>query len=124
RLPRPGPRRSQAGRDPGLHAAVEPAAARGNRGRGRHPPCRPDRRSRPGRLTALAELAATGKLVPTIAATFPLPEPRAASATADLAATDGRFPLEEGGAAESGKHGPGKVVLTMPRGTRSPGESG
>jgi hypothetical protein len=31
---------------------------------------------------------------------------------ADLAATGGRFPLEEGGAAESGKHGPGKVVLT------------
>src|SRR5262249_46635302 len=68
-------------------------------------------------MTALAELAATGKLVPTIAATFPLQEARAASATADLAATDGRFPLEEGGAAESGKHGPGKVVLTMPRGT-------
>jgi hypothetical protein len=30
-----------------------------------------------------------------------------------VAATDGTFPLEQGGAAESGKHGPGKVVLTM-----------
>jgi len=37
----------------------------------------------------------------------------AASAMADLAAGDGHFPLEEGGAAASGKHGPGKVVLTM-----------
>jgi NADPH:quinone reductase-like Zn-dependent oxidoreductase len=64
-------------------------------------------------MSALADLAATGKLVPTIAATFPLEEARAASAMADLAATGGRFPLEEGGAAESGKHGPGKVVLTM-----------
>jgi NADPH:quinone reductase-like Zn-dependent oxidoreductase len=63
-------------------------------------------------LFALAELAAAGKLVPTIAATFPLEEAAAASATADLAASDGQFPLEEGGAAESGKHGPGKVVLT------------
>jgi hypothetical protein len=32
---------------------------------------------------------------------------------ADLASTDGRFPREEGGAAESAKHGPGKVVLRM-----------
>lgn len=64
-------------------------------------------------MSALAELAAAGKLVPTIAATFPLEEARAASAMADVAATDGRFPLEEGGATESGKHGPGKVVLTM-----------
>jgi hypothetical protein len=59
-----------------------------------------------------ADLAANGQLVPTIAATFPLEEAGAASATADLA-RGGRFPLEEGGAAESGKHGPGKVVLTM-----------
>jgi NADPH:quinone reductase-like Zn-dependent oxidoreductase len=64
-------------------------------------------------MLALAELAATGKLVPTIAATFPLKEAAAASAMADLAAAGGHFPLEEGGAAESGKHGPGKVVLTM-----------
>ena len=64
-------------------------------------------------MAALADLAANGRLVPTIAATFPLEETAAASATADLAATEGRFPLEEGGAAESGKHGPGKVVLTM-----------
>ena len=64
-------------------------------------------------MSALADLAATGKLVPKIAATFPLEEAQAASAMADLAAGGGRFPLEEGGAAESGKHGPGKVVLTM-----------
>jgi NADPH:quinone reductase-like Zn-dependent oxidoreductase len=64
-------------------------------------------------MSALADLAATGQLVPTIAATFPLEEARAASALADLAATGQRFPLEEGGAAQSGKHGPGKVVLTM-----------
>jgi NADPH:quinone reductase-like Zn-dependent oxidoreductase len=64
-------------------------------------------------MSALADLAATGELVPTIAATFPLEEARAASAMADLAATGGRFPLEEGGAAASGQHGPGKVVLTM-----------
>jgi NADPH:quinone reductase-like Zn-dependent oxidoreductase len=64
-------------------------------------------------MLALADLAATGKLVPTIAATFALEEAAVASAMADLASTDGRFPLEEGGAAESGKHGPGKVVLTM-----------
>jgi NADPH:quinone reductase-like Zn-dependent oxidoreductase len=62
-------------------------------------------------LLALAELAAAGKLVPTIAATFPLEEAPAASAMADLAASGGRFPLEEGGAAASGRHGPGKVVL-------------
>jgi NADPH:quinone reductase-like Zn-dependent oxidoreductase len=64
-------------------------------------------------MLALADLAATGRLVPTIAATFPLEEAAAASATGDVAASDGRFPLEDGGAAESGKHGPGKVVLTM-----------
>jgi NADPH:quinone reductase-like Zn-dependent oxidoreductase len=64
-------------------------------------------------MKALADLAATGKLVPTIAATFPLEESATASAMADVAATDGLFPLEEGGATESGKHGPGKVVLTM-----------
>jgi NADPH:quinone reductase-like Zn-dependent oxidoreductase len=64
-------------------------------------------------MSGLADLAATGKLVPTIAATFPLEEASAASALADVAATDQSFPLEEGGAAESGKHGPGKVVLTM-----------
>src|SRR5262249_17043542 len=64
-------------------------------------------------MSALADLAAAGKLVPTIAATFPLEAARAASAMADLAATDGRFPLEEAGAPETGKHGPGKVVLTM-----------
>jgi NADPH:quinone reductase-like Zn-dependent oxidoreductase len=43
-------------------------------------------------MTALADLAVSGKLVPTIA---------------------GIFPLEQAGAAESGKHGPGKVVLTV-----------
>jgi NADPH:quinone reductase-like Zn-dependent oxidoreductase len=64
-------------------------------------------------MSALADLAATGKLVPTIAATFPLEEVGAASAMADLASSDQRFPLEQGGAAESGKHGAGKVVLTM-----------
>ena len=64
-------------------------------------------------MSALADLAAGGRLVPTIAATFPLDEVVAASAMADVAAGDGFFPLEQGGAAESGKHGPGKVVLTM-----------
>jgi len=64
-------------------------------------------------LFALAELAAAGKLVPTIAATFPLEEAAAASATADLTSSGGRFPLEDGAAAHSGKHGPGKVVLTI-----------
>ena len=64
-------------------------------------------------LFALAELAAAGKLVPTIAATFSLEEAAAASATGDLASSGGRFPLEEGAAARSGKHGPGKVVLTI-----------
>ena len=64
-------------------------------------------------MSGLADLAATGELVPTIAATFPLEEASAASAMADVAASNGRFPLEEGGAAESGKHGPGKVVLTL-----------
>jgi NADPH:quinone reductase-like Zn-dependent oxidoreductase len=64
-------------------------------------------------MAALADLAARGQLVPTIAATFPLEEARAASAMADLAATGQQFPLEQGGATESGRHGPGKVVLTM-----------
>jgi NADPH:quinone reductase-like Zn-dependent oxidoreductase len=64
-------------------------------------------------MSCLADLAAGGKLVPAIAATFPLEEAVAASAMADVSAADGRFPLEEGGAAESGKHGPGKVVLTV-----------
>ena len=64
-------------------------------------------------MRALADLAADGRLVPTVAATFPLEEAASASAAADLAASDGLFPLEEGGAAESGKHGPGKVVLTI-----------
>jgi NADPH:quinone reductase-like Zn-dependent oxidoreductase len=64
-------------------------------------------------MAGLADLAAAGKLTPTIAATFPLDQANAASAMADVAASDGRFPLEEGGAAETGKHGPGKVVLTM-----------
>jgi NADPH:quinone reductase-like Zn-dependent oxidoreductase len=64
-------------------------------------------------MSAIADLAAAGKLVPTIAATFPLERVGAASAMADLAAGDHRFPLEAGGAAESGKHGPGKVVLTI-----------
>jgi NADPH:quinone reductase-like Zn-dependent oxidoreductase len=64
-------------------------------------------------MKALADLAAGGRLVPTIAATFPLEEAATASAMADVAATDGLFPLEAGGAAETGKHKPGKVVLTM-----------
>ncbi len=64
-------------------------------------------------MFALADLAATGNLVPTVAATFPLEEVAAASAMADLAATGGYFPLEEGGAAESGEHGAGKIVLTV-----------
>ncbi|HTX08105.1 MAG TPA: NADP-dependent oxidoreductase [Solirubrobacteraceae bacterium] len=61
----------------------------------------------------LAALAAAGKLVPTIAATFPIAQAGAASALADVASTAGRFPLAQGGATESGKHGPGKIVLTM-----------
>jgi NADPH:quinone reductase-like Zn-dependent oxidoreductase len=64
-------------------------------------------------MKALADLAAAGQLVPTIAETFPLEEAAKASGMADVAATDGLFPLEEGGAAKSGEHGPGKVVLTM-----------
>jgi NADPH:quinone reductase-like Zn-dependent oxidoreductase len=64
-------------------------------------------------MSALADLAAAGKLVPAIAATVPLEEVRAASAMADLAASDQHFPLEQGGAAETGRHGPGKVVLTI-----------
>jgi NADPH:quinone reductase-like Zn-dependent oxidoreductase len=42
-------------------------------------------------MAGLADLAATGKLVPTIAATFPLEEASAASAMADVAATDHSF---------------------------------
>jgi NADPH:quinone reductase-like Zn-dependent oxidoreductase len=64
-------------------------------------------------LTGLAALAATGKLAPVIAATFPLEDAATASAMGDVAATGGLFPLEQGGAAASGKHAPGKVVLTM-----------
>lgn len=70
-------------------------------------------------MAALANLAATGKVLPTIAATFPLEEAAAASALADVAASQVgsngtvTFPLEQGGATESGKHGPGKVVLTI-----------
>jgi hypothetical protein len=64
-------------------------------------------------MSALADLAAAGKLLPTIAATFPLEDAVAASAAADMAASAGHFPLEEGGATETAKHGPGKVVLTM-----------
>jgi NADPH:quinone reductase-like Zn-dependent oxidoreductase len=64
-------------------------------------------------MMALASLAEEGKLVPTVAATFPLEEAATASATADLAATGGYFPLQVGGATASGKHGPGKLVLTI-----------
>ena len=64
-------------------------------------------------MSALADLVAAGKLVPAIAATFPLEEVRAASAMADQAASDQHFHLEQGGAAETGRHGPGKVVLTI-----------
>jgi NADPH:quinone reductase-like Zn-dependent oxidoreductase len=64
-------------------------------------------------MSALADLAAAGKLVPAVAATFPLEEVRAASVMADLAANDQHFPLEQGGAVETGRHGPGKVVLTI-----------
>jgi NADPH:quinone reductase-like Zn-dependent oxidoreductase len=64
-------------------------------------------------MRALADLAAAGTLVPTIAATFSLQQASAASAMADLASTGDRFPLEQGGAARSGEHGPGKVVLQV-----------
>jgi NADPH:quinone reductase-like Zn-dependent oxidoreductase len=64
-------------------------------------------------MSALADLAAAGKLVPAIAATFPLEETRAASGMADLASDGKLFPLEHGGAATSGEHGPGKVVLDV-----------
>jgi NADPH:quinone reductase-like Zn-dependent oxidoreductase len=64
-------------------------------------------------MSALADLAAAGQLVPTIAATFPLQEASAASAMGDLAATGDTFPLEQGGAAMSGQHGPGKIVLQV-----------
>jgi NADPH:quinone reductase-like Zn-dependent oxidoreductase len=66
-----------------------------------------------GGMVALADLAAAGRLVPTVAATFSLQDAGAASAMADLAGGSDRFPLETGGAATSGQHGPGKVVLTM-----------
>jgi NADPH:quinone reductase-like Zn-dependent oxidoreductase len=61
----------------------------------------------------LAALAAAGRLLPTIAATFPIEQAGVASAVVDVAAADGRFPLAQGGAKESGKHGPGKVVLAI-----------
>jgi Alcohol dehydrogenase GroES-like domain len=114
RLPRQGPRRPQARRHPGVHAAIEPPAARRETAAERGIPLagvivEADEVG----MSALADLAAAGKLVPTVGATFPLEEARTASAMADVAASDGRFPLEEGGAAESGNHGPGKVVLTM-----------
>jgi NADPH:quinone reductase-like Zn-dependent oxidoreductase len=64
-------------------------------------------------MSALADLAAAGQLVPTIAATFPLHDASGASAMGDLAATGGTFPLEQGGAAMSGQHGPGKIVLQV-----------
>jgi NADPH:quinone reductase-like Zn-dependent oxidoreductase len=64
-------------------------------------------------MSELADLAAAGKLVPTIAATFPLEEASAASGMTDLASDGKLFPLEQGGAAKSGTHGPGKVVLTV-----------
>jgi hypothetical protein len=64
-------------------------------------------------MSAPADLAAAGQLVPTIAATFPLREASVASAMGDLAATGDTFPLEQGGAAMSGQHGPGKVVLQV-----------
>jgi NADPH:quinone reductase-like Zn-dependent oxidoreductase len=64
-------------------------------------------------MSALADLAAAGKLVPKIAATFPLEKAADASGAADLASTGGNFPLEQGGAAKSGDHGPGKVVIKM-----------
>jgi NADPH:quinone reductase-like Zn-dependent oxidoreductase len=64
-------------------------------------------------MSALADLAAAGQLVPTIAATFPLQEASVASAMGDLAATGDTFPLEQGGAAMSGQHGPGKIVLQV-----------
>jgi len=64
-------------------------------------------------MSALADLAAAGKLVPTIAATFPLEEAGAASGMTALASDGKVFPLEHGGPAKSGEHGPGKVVLTV-----------
>jgi len=64
-------------------------------------------------MLALAALAEEGRLVPSVAATFPLEEVATAFATADLAASDDHFPLQVGGAAATGQHGPGKVVLTV-----------
>jgi NADPH:quinone reductase-like Zn-dependent oxidoreductase len=64
-------------------------------------------------MFALADLAAAGKLVPTIAATFPLEEARTASGMTDLASDGKVFPLQQGGPAESGEHGPGKIVLIV-----------
>src|SRR5262249_62033653 len=49
-------------------------------------------------MSALADLGAAGRLVPTIAATFPLEEVRPASAAAELDPTGGRFPPGGGGA--------------------------
>jgi NADPH:quinone reductase-like Zn-dependent oxidoreductase len=64
-------------------------------------------------MSALAALVDEGKLVPTVAATFPLAEAAAASAAADLASAGGYFPLQIGGSTKTGTRGPGKVVLTM-----------
>ena len=66
-----------------------------------------------GGMAALAELAAAGELAPTIAGTYPLEQAATASAMADLASSDQYFPLEDGGPAESGTHGPGKIVLAI-----------
>jgi hypothetical protein len=69
------------------------------------------------RLDSISAVVAASSSIPsTRLVTCPvhfLEEAATASAMADLAATDNTFPLEEGGAAESGNHGPGKVVLTM-----------
>ena len=64
-------------------------------------------------MYALAALVQEGKLIPTIAATYPLEEASAASAAADLATAGDYFPLQTGGATTTGKRGPGKIVLTI-----------
>jgi NADPH:quinone reductase-like Zn-dependent oxidoreductase len=92
---------------PSIAAVAEAAKERGIRVAA--PIAEADRQS----MSELAALAAAGQLTPTITATFPLAEAAAASAMTDIASKGGVFPLEEGGAAESGKHGPGKVVLTV-----------
>jgi NADPH:quinone reductase-like Zn-dependent oxidoreductase len=92
---------------PSVPPVTDAAAARGVRIAGIV--CEADRVG----MAALADLAATGKLSPTIAATFPLQEAAAASAMTDLVSTDGHFPLEQGAATQAGEHGPGKVVLTI-----------